>query len=142
MPEPPFVSGAQAGLDLNQLAQEVKHRGRDRVAEADVRAAMAKGEATGMPASAPGVAASALESKLASAEAPAHGAQLGEAALVSFAPGADAVSDPVLFHCDLAVELVTLGFLLREDNIAPGFECGKALLKSARHAAVEPKRRA
>ena len=67
---------AQAGLDLNQLAQEVKHRGRDRVAEADVRAAMAKGEATGMPASAPGVAASALESKLASAEAPAHGAQV------------------------------------------------------------------
>ena len=76
------------------------------------------------------------------AAARAQGAQLGETALVALAPRADAIADPVLFHRDLAVELVTLDLLLREHLVAPGLEEREAALQSARHAAVEPHRRA
>ena len=69
-------------------------------------------------------------------------AQFGQPALVAGAPGGDAVAQPILFHRDLAAELVLLTVFLIEDGVAPGFKSGEPLVQGAGDAAVEPDRRA
>ena len=68
--------------------------------------------------------------------------QLADPAHVALAPAGDAVAHPMLFGDDLAVELVLLALLLRQQHVAPFLEMGKAALDAARAAAVEPDRRA
>ena len=48
--------------------------------------------------------------------------QFGEPPLVAGAPGGHAITQPVLFHRDLAAELVLLAFFLLQDCVAPGLE--------------------
>ena len=67
--------------------------------------------------------------------------QMADPAHVAFAPAGDAVAHPMLFGDDLAIELVLLAFLLRQQHVAPFLEMGKATLDAARAAAVEPDRR-
>ena len=71
----------------------------------------------------------------------ALGAQLAQSCkspLVALAPAADAVAHPVFFHGDLAVDLVTLDLLLRENLVAPVLECGETPLEPSRLPAVKP----
>ena len=51
-------------------------------------------------------------------------------ALIALAPSADAISHPVFFHRDLAVELMTRELFLREHVVAPTFEGGETLLET------------
>src|SRR5437016_14300681 len=64
--------------------------------------------------------------------------QFGEPSLVAGAPGGHAITQPVLFHRDLAAELVLLAFFLLQDCIAPRLECRETLVQHSRNSAVEP----
>src|SRR5262249_16082895 len=62
----------------------------------------------------------------------------GDTAHVALAPGGDAVSHPMLFGFDLAIELVPLALFLGQNVVAPGLERRKSAIDAARLAAVEP----
>ena len=64
--------------------------------------------------------------------------QFADPAHVALAPRGDAVAHPVLLGDDLAVELVLLALLFRQQRVAPCLEMGEAALDAARVAAVEP----
>ena len=64
--------------------------------------------------------------------------QFGKPPLVAGAPRGDAVAQPILFHRDLAAELVLFAFLLFEDRVAPRLERREALIERAGDAAIEP----
>jgi hypothetical protein len=66
--------------------------------------------------------------------------QFGQPALVAGPPGSDAIAQPILFHRDLAAELVQLTVFLIEDGVAPGFKIGEPLVEGTSDAAVEPYR--
>jgi len=58
--------------------------------------------------------------------------KLRHTAYVALAPCRDAVTHPVLFGLDLAVELDPLPFLLGQEVVAPRFEMGETALQTAR----------
>ncbi len=62
--------------------------------------------------------------------------QGGEAALVSFAPGGDAVTQPVFFFGDFLYELLLGPTFLFKNLIAPGFKMFKAPIDMPCNAAV------
>ncbi len=62
------------------------------------------------------------------------------AADIAFAPPAHAITYPILFHRDSAVELVTFDLFLGQHLVAPRFEIAEAAFKPPRSPAVEPHR--
>ena len=68
--------------------------------------------------------------------------EIGEAALIAFAPGGDALVQPVGLGGDLAVQLVALQRLVLQECFTPGFELGKAAVQLVGAALVQPQRRA
>jgi len=68
----------------------------------------------------------------------AQGFERPQAAHVAFAPGGDAVAQPVGLHGQFAVELVAVEFLAPQDVVAPAFELGETGVQAPRHAAVQP----
>src|SRR5690606_6648077 len=51
---------------------------------------------------------------------------------IAFAPGGDAVAQPVFFGDDLAIELVLIALLFRQNRIAPCLKIGEAALDAPR----------
>src|SRR5262249_41137563 len=66
--------------------------------------------------------------------------ELAEPPLIAGAARGHPVAQPVFLHGDLAPELVVLGFLLLQRDVARGFERPEAIVERARPPAVEPYR--
>ena len=64
--------------------------------------------------------------------------QTGEAFDVALAARGDAIAQPILFHHQLAAELVAVAFFLFEHLVAPRLEMGKTAFDPSRRAAIEP----
>ena len=64
--------------------------------------------------------------------------QIAKAFDVALAPTGDAVTQPVFFHHDLAVELVLVAFFFRKHVVAPLLEGREALVDLANLTAIEP----
>ena len=72
------------------------------------------------------------------------GAQFGQPRqppLVALAAAGDTIAHPVLFHDNLAVELVAVALFLFQHGVAPGLEIGKSSIQPTGDAAVQPQRR-
>ena len=63
-----------------------------------------------------------------------------EPALIALAPTADAIANPIEFHRNFAIELMSLEFLLLQQTVAPRLELREALIETPRLSAVEPDR--
>ena len=64
--------------------------------------------------------------------------QFGESPLIARAPCGYAIAHPILFHSDLASELVLLTGLLFKRGVAPRLEGLEAFVEGTSNAAVEP----
>jgi len=64
--------------------------------------------------------------------------QIAEALHIALAPAGDAVTQPMLFHDDLAVELVLLALFFGQHLVAPCLEGREAAVDLPDVTAVEP----
>ncbi len=65
--------------------------------------------------------------------------EIAEPLDIALAAAGDAVTQPVLFVDDFAVELVLLALFFRQHLVAPGLEGGKAAVDLPDLAAIEPR---